>query len=474
MVDYSSTTFYDAPAKTPVLRRRLNGYCTCINLKNKKMTLATKIIRTSLIVQLLLCGLFTFGQNATMPSSIHQSVQSHTDAIFDSLVKIRRDFHVNPEVSGKEKRTSEKIAAYLLALGLEVKTGVGGYGVVGILNTGRAGKRIAWRADIDAMPSDIPDVVDFSSKNKGVRHICGHDVHTTIGMGIANVLASQKEKLEGTIYFVFQPAEEMNKGAKAMIADGLFNLIKPDEIYGLHISPYPVGTIATKSANVYTHFTIVEIAYKTSNNPDALVDFTKKMMMSAQTYGPNAKFWDNNNLFSPELGVTNPNTIYKDYTALMSDFYIKKSSDTLKIRVVLNASTKERLDAFLALIKSNIETSKYSKELLSVRFNFQKGLPVMETPMNDEELTNKTTKSISSIYGKQGVIPLYGVPPFQFSDDFAYFQKSVPGVYYFLGGSNPEKGIVAMPHTPNFEVDEECIKTGVNYFSSMIIERLND
>ncbi|CAM4134064.1 M20 metallopeptidase family protein [Gillisia hiemivivida] len=439
------------------------------------MTLVTKIIRTALILQFLLYGLFTFGQNATTPSSIHQSVQSHTEKIFDSLVKIRRDFHMNPEVSGKEKRTSEEIAAYLLALGLEVKTGVGGYGVVGILNTGRAGKRIAWRADIDAMPSDIPDVVDFSSKNEGVRHICGHDVHTTIGMGIANVLANQKEKLEGTIYFIFQPAEELNKGAKAMIADGLFNLIKPDEIYGLHVSPYPVGTIATKSANVFAHLTVVELEYKASNNQDSLVDFTKELMTNAQTYGPNAEFWDNNNLFSPELGVTNPNTIYKDYTALMDKLYfdVKKSNDTLKIRVLLNASDKEKMNSFLALIKNKIETSKYSKELLSVRFNLQKGLPVMETPMNDEELTNETMKSISSIYGKQSVIPLYGVPPLQFSDDFAYFQKTVPGVYYFLGGSNPEKGIVAMPHTPNFEVDEECIKTGVNYFSSMIIERLN-
>ncbi len=158
----------------------------------------------------------------------------------------------------------------------------------------------------------------------------------------------------------------------------------------------------------------------------------------------------------------------------MSDFDIKKSKDAWKVRVLLNASIKERLNTFLALIKNKIETSKYSKELLSVQFNFQKGLPVMETPMNDEELTNETMKSISSIYGKQSVIPLYGVAPLQFSDDFAYFQKEVPGVYFLLGGTNAEKGIVAMPHTPNFAVDEECIRTGVNYFFSMIIERLND
>ena len=430
----------------------------------------------------LISGYILFGQNSANEfpvsivneSSIHKNVQQQTNAIFDSLVKIRRDFHIHPEVSGKEKRTSEKIAEYLLALGLEVVTGVGGYGVVGILDTGKPGKRIAWRADIDAIASDIPDVVDFSSENKGVRHICGHDLHATIGMGIANVLASQKENLEGTIYFIFQPSEENAKGAQMMLADGLFDLIEPDEIYALHISPYPVGTVATKSANVFVHITTIEVAYKASSNQEALVNFTKELMGSAQTYEPNTKFWNFNNVFSSEIGVTNTNTIYKDYIALMSDFDIKKSDDALKIRVAVNASGIEKLNAYLASIETKIKTSEYSKELLSIKFDFQKDMPVFFTPLNNQELTGESMKSISSIYGEQSIIPLYGVGPFQFSDDFAYFQKSVPGVYYFLGGSNPEKGIVAMPHTPNFEVDEECTRTGVNYFSSMLIERLNN
>ncbi|WP_291869581.1 amidohydrolase [Maribacter sp.] len=438
------------------------------------MTVTTKIIRTTLILQFLFYGLFAIGQNATNRFTIHQSVQSRTDAIFDSLVKIRRDFHIHPEVSGKEKRTSEKIASYLLSLGLEVKTGVGGYGIVGILDTGRPGKKIAWRADIDAIATDLPDVVDFPSKNKGVRHICGHDLHATIGIGIANVLASQKEKLEGTIYFIFQPSEENAKGAQMMIADGLFNLIKPDEIYALHMTPYPVGTIATKSANVFVHMTAIEVEYKASSDQDSLVNFTKELLSSAQTYNQSSEFWDLKNVFNPELGVTNPNTIYKDFIALMSDFNIKKTDDKLKVRIMVHASSIEKLNTFLASIKSKIETSKYAKELQSVKFDFMEEMPVFFTPMNNQELTNASMKSISSIYGEQSVIPLYGMGPFSFSDDFAYFQELVPGVYFFLGGANYEKGINAMPHTPTFAIDEECIRTGVNYFSSMIIERLNN
>ena len=142
---------------------------------------------TFVLLALLFVG-YAYGQTAATKftvspekeAAIHQNVQAHTNAIFDSLVQIRRDFHRHPELSDQEKRTSMKVANYLESLGLEVTTHMGGYGVVGILDTGKKGKRIAWRADIDAMASDIPDVVAFKSENEGVRHICGHDIHLSL------------------------------------------------------------------------------------------------------------------------------------------------------------------------------------------------------------------------------------------------------------------------------------------------------
>ncbi len=439
-----------------------------------------KSYKYTLALLAFLFGCYAFGQKAATKftvslekeAAIHQNVQAYTNAIFDSLVQLRRDFHRHPELSDQEKRTSMKVANYLESLGLEVTPHMGGYGVVGILDTGKKGKRIAWRADIDAMASDLPDVVDFKSENEGVRHICGHDIHTTVGLGIANVLASQKEHLTGTIYFIFQPAEENIKGAKMMIADGLFNLIQPEEIYALHVSPYPVGTIATKAENVFTHITAIEVAYEAPTNQDALVNFTKELISNTQTHEPNTPFWDLNNVFSPEIGVVHPNTIYKDFVALMSDFEILKSDNTLTLKAMVLGSDREQLSTFLAAVTRKIETSEYSEAFQSVQYNFQKDMPVMFTPMNQQQLTEDTMKSVASLYGPQSTIPLYGTGPYAFSDDFAFFQESVPGVYFFLGASNFEEGVVAMPHTPNFEVDEECIKTGVNYFSSMIIERL--
>ena len=427
----------------------------------------------------LVMGSQIFGQNTfkEFPSvnenalEIHKNVQHRTNEIFDSLVKIRRDLHKYPELSEQEKRTSTKVASYLESLGLEVKKGIGGYGVVGILNTGKPGKHIAWRADIDAIATDIPDVVDFKSNNEGIRHICGHDVHTTIGLGIADVLSSLKQNLTGKVYFIFQPAEEKFTGARAMIEDGLFDMIEPDEVYALHISPSPTGTISSKSDNIYAHRTKMEISYKNTEHKEAILDYTKKIVTDLQTYNSDHAFWDERNILSPELGVNHPNTLYKNYVAVISDFYIDESDNNLNISAYVDASNLNHLNTFLATIKKEIERSNFSKQLLSVDFTFALG--ENKSPMNDKQLAAETMESISNIYGEQYVAPMFGVAPGSFGDDFVFFQKQVPGVYYFLGGSNYEKGIIAMPHTPNFKVDEKCIKTGVTYFSSMIAERLN-
>lgn len=159
-------------------------------------------------IGLLLFLSFTFlpaCQQKVEDDSIHESIELETDRIFSKLVEIRRDFHENPELAGDEIRTQKIIEQYLLQLGLEVETNVYGHGVVGILRGEKEGRKIVWRSDMDALPSDYPDEVPFKSKTKGVQHGCGHDVHMAIGLGIAEVLAKQKESLSGTVYFLFQP-----------------------------------------------------------------------------------------------------------------------------------------------------------------------------------------------------------------------------------------------------------------------------
>ena len=415
----------------------------------------------------LLVSIATFAQKTT--ESIHLDIQQHTDEIFDSLVSVRRDFHRYPEVSGNEKRTSAKIAEYLTRLGLEVKTGIGGYGVVGILKGGKPGKKIAWRADMDAMPSQAPDVVDFKSKHKGVRHICGHDVHAAVALGIANVLVNHKQNLAGTVYFVFQPSEENIKGALAMLDDGLFDLIEPEEMYAMHVTPFPAGTIAAKPEEMFSDYKRVDLLFEKTANRDALFEFAKQAILSIENVVPESKFWNMQNMGDPEIGIAGPKSIYADYTTVdKNNFSIKETKEGIKISGYLSFSDKQQRDAAIPALRAQISNSVYAHKLLKAEL-----VNVFPTLDNNERLVNESLEQLSGIYGADRVLRLYGVVADGRSDDFAFFQPKVPSVYFFMGGSNYEKGIIAQTHSPNFNVDESCIKTGVNLFSSLIVERLS-
>jgi len=236
---------------------------------------------------LLVTSAMLYAQSSkSIPS--YQQIEKQTDEIYASLVELRRDLHMNPEISKQEKRTSKIVAEYLQDLGLEVKTNIGGHGVVGILKGGKKGKN-----DMDAIKTDEPDLVSFKSKNDGVRHICGHDVHTTIGLGIANVLSQQKENLKGTVYFIFQPAEETFTGAKDMIADGLFDIINPDEIYGLHIGPGASGVINFKANELFAYAKTLKVKFKPSANQKELENFMNGILKSfVRTIEQKGSPWD--------------------------------------------------------------------------------------------------------------------------------------------------------------------------------------
>lgn len=425
-------------------------------------------IQLILILQSLFFTLVSWGQNTNTIEITHKNIQEHTNTIFDSLIKIRQDLHNTPEASGKEKRTSQKITEHLLSLGLEVKTGIGGYGVVGILDTGKKGKSIAWRADIDAVSVHNHDSKKNTSNHNSPRHICGHDVNMTVALGIAKVLVSQKKRLTGTVYFIFQPAEESYTGAKAMIDDGLFDIIKPDEIYGSHIGPMPTNVISTKPEWMFADYKTVTVSFKNSNDSEAIIAYSKKIIMELQNVEPESEFWNPSSLGNPSIGLANPNTIFKDFLFVnQKSFDVKKNEKEVTISAYFGASTKEKINSVIPLLKDKISHSKYAKKLIDVVFSYERA-----NLYNDKKLTEKSLAHISKTFGAENIILLYGEMPDYRGDDFAYFQEHIPGVYFYLGGSNFEKGIVSMPHAPNFQIDETCIKTGVNYFSSLIIKRL--
>jgi metal-dependent amidase/aminoacylase/carboxypeptidase family protein len=407
------------------------------------------------------------GQQKKNETVTNKSIQLETDKIFDKLVEIRRNFHQNPELAGKEKRTQEIIKQYLLDLGLEVKTDIYGYDVVGILNGEKKGKKIAWRAEMDAIPNDFPDKEAFKSIVKGTQHGCGHDVHMAIALGIAAVLTKNKKDLKGTVYFIFQPEEETFIGAKKMVENGLFSQIKPDEIYGLHVTNLPVGKIAVKPNEMFAYQKRIRIKLKDTVSKEEVKELTKKIYTSLSRSQSGSKPWEVQNIADLKIGILNPNTIFKDYLIIDQNFTNYSKNGELFLEADLYETNLSNVKNIIPKVKEVIETSIHKDQLLSISF-------IQENPtvINDKKLTENAIKIIENSYGKESVAAVYGQAPF-FNDDFAYFQQKIPGVYFFLGGSNFQKGIIAMNHAPDFYVDEECIRIGLKTFSSLIVERLN-
>ena len=416
---------------------------------------------------LLLLVLIGGCQQKEKEALTQELVSKETDKIYDKLVKIRRDFHANPELAGNEKRSQEIIKQYLLDLGIEVETGLYGHSVVGILKGEKEGKKIAWRADMDALPNDFPDDVEFKSKIKGVQHGCGHDVHLAIGLGIAEILAKHKESINGTVYFIFQPEEETFVGAKRMVDQGLFSKIKPDEIYGLHVTALPVGQIMVKPNEMFAYQKRIRIKLKNELSKEEAKALARKVYSSLSRSQNNSKPWEIQHISDAKIGLMNPNTIFKDYLIMDENFDIHSEKDTLFLEAYLYETNQSNLQKIIPKIQRLIGEDRHKEKLLSVSF-------IQENPtvVNNEKLTKSVIKTLNGIDGHL-VAADYGQIPY-FNDDFAYFQHKVPGVYFFLGGSNKEKGITAMNHAPNFKVDEESIKIGVRSFSSLIIERLKE
>ncbi|MCV9930469.1 amidohydrolase [Flavobacterium sp. LS1R49] len=415
---------------------------------------------------LVVCQQKAICQQKTKEASTHESIKLETDNIFNKLVDIRRDFHENPELAGNEIHTQKKLKQYLLDLGLEVETNIYGYGIIGILKGGKNGKKIAWRAEMDALPNDLPDNVDFKSKIKGAQHGCGHDVHMTIALGIAEVLAKNKNSLHGTVYFIFQPEEETFVGAKNMINNGLLSKINPDEIYALHVTALPAGQILVKPNEMFAYQRRIQIKLKDELTKEQAKELTKKIYSLLSRAETGSKPWEIQNMSDPKIGLANPNTAYKNYLIMDENFKIYSKNNELFLEAYLYETNSSNLVTIIPKIKQVIEASDYKELLLSVSFTQEN-----PTVMNNKKLTDTAVKTLNTIYGKNCVSTDYGQFPF-FNDDFTYFQQKIPGTYFFLGGSNIEKGIIAMNHAPNFRVDEECMKAGVKNFSSLILERL--
>ncbi len=405
---------------------------------------------------------------------IDPEINTAAEKIETKVIEWRRDFHQNPELSNREFKTAKKIAEHLKGLGLEVTEQVAKTGVVAILKGGKEGKTVALRADIDALPVTEKTDVPFKSTLKttfldtevGISHACGHDTHISILMGVAEILSKHKNKIKGTVKFIFQPAEEgpppgEEGGAKLMIKEGVLKNPDVDAIFGLHINS---GTDVGK------------IRYKPGGTMAAVERFVINVK-GKQTHGSAPWSGVDPILISAKI-IDGLQTIISRESPLVDEaavITVGKITSGVRFNIIPDSSemigTVRTLDPSMkALIikRMNEMVPAIAKAYGGqATIDFQNNTSIT---YNDPDLVKKMLPTIQGIAGKENVILTKASTG---GEDFSYFQEKVPGFYFFLGGKSPETKNPPSHHTPNFYIDESGLLLGVKIMSQLAIDYLN-
>lgn len=385
--------------------------------------------------------------------------------MFPKLVEMRRDFHIHPELSNREERTGKVVAERLRALGFdEVKTGVAHNGVVGLLKGGKPGPVIAVRADIDALPILENHDVPYKSQNSGVMHACGHDVHTSVGLGVAEFLSHHKAEIPGTIKFIFQPAEEgppsgEEGGAKLMIKEGVLENPTPKAIFALHCMPtLEVGQVgyAESAAWASTDRIFITIHGKKTHGayPHSGVD----AVVVAANAVSQLQTIRSRRIDTMEPMVLTIGSIHggNRFNIIADEVKLEGTLRTLNQNV-----RNDVLKMMHQTLKGVTETYGASYEMTVEEMTI--------VTVNNTSLVQEMVPVLKRLVGNSNVL---NPRPQMGGEDFSYFADKVPGFFYFLGVGNPKRGITAMIHTPDFDVDEDCLVVGVKTMSALVLDYL--
>jgi len=395
-----------------------------------------------------------------------ENLDDYIKSIQNKMISIRRDLHSNPELSNREFRTSKIVAEYLRKLGIEVRERIAKTGVVGILWKGKEYPTVAIRADMDALPIEEKNEVEYRSKVKGVMHACGHDFHTTILLGTAEVLTKFKDILSGNVLFVFQPAEEgappgEEGGAYLMIKEGLFKILKPSCIFALHVSPdINVGKIGYTSG------------FSMANADSFRIEIEGKSAHGAYPHqGIDA-------ILASSLLITQFQSIPARFADVKDPVVISigKINGGVRSNVIAERVEMEGTIRTLSDRARNMVLDKINKMLEGMKLSFGIGYKFDVTNQvpsvyNNPDLTEWSVSLIKGILGKENCIEL---KPQMTAEDFGFYSREVPAFLFWLGVRNEEKGFIHGLHTPYFNGDEEAINLGIKIFVNLAIEKLKE
>jgi amidohydrolase len=400
-------------------------------------------------------------------------VDSLTRAIEPKVIAWRRDIHEHPELSNREVRTAKLVAEHLKKLGLEVKTGIAHTGVTAVLKGGRPGPTVALRADMDALPvtekTDVPfksrAIGEYRGEKVGVMHACGHDVHTAALMGVAEVLTQMRATLPGTVLFIFQPAEEgapagESGGAELMLKEGLFDAVKPQAVFGLH---------------VWSVLNAGEIGYR-SGPAMAAADTFSIEVLGRQSHG--SRPWQGIDPIVTSAQIVNAlQTVvsrHVDLTANPAILTIGAVRGGIRHNIIpdrvellgtirtFDPKQREAIFTRARLIVENVAAANGAKA--EMRF----GSPSYPVTHNDPELTQKMLPSLRRVASVKEMNLITG------AEDFSFYQQKVPGLFFFIGSTPADQDPATAPanHSDFFFVDEKSIAVAVRSLTQVAVDFL--
>ncbi len=387
--------------------------------------------------------------------------KSAAEAMKPEMVARRRDLHQHPELAFKEVRTAGVIAEELNKLGLEVQTGIAKTGVVAILEGAQDGPTVLYRADMDALPIQEENSVDYKSQNPGVMHACGHDGHITIALGVAKLLTQHRDKIAGRVKFIFQPGEEGAGGALAMIKEGILDDPEPDVCLGLHLwNPLPYGTVGVVEGATMSGSSVFNITVRGKGGHAA---------MPHTTIDPVAC---GGQLITALHTIVGRKMDAMAGAVILSVTGVKTSSythniipETVEITGTFrtfNAYTSEMLEQHVRDVSRSVCESVGCVAEVNVR---HLTIPVVNHP----EVTRRIHGLFAEIVGEANVNTTERTMA---SEDMSYLIDEIPGLFFFLGASNKEKGLTYGHHHPRFDIDEDVLPLGVTLMSTAIADYL--
>ena len=403
-------------------------------------------------------------------------IAASADRLEAKVIAWRRDLHQNPELGNREFRTSRIVADHLKSLGIEVKEKVAHTGVVGILKGGKPGPVVALRADMDALPVKEEVDVPFASKvttewsgmQCGVMHACGHDAHTSILMGVAELLAGMRDRIPGTVKFIFQPAEEgapdgETGGARQMIEEHCLEEPKVGAIFGLHVtSNHHTGKIGYREGPLMASSDEMRIFVRGSQTHAAMpwrgadpIVAASQIVVGLQT------------IVSRRLELTKEPSVV---TVGVFHGGVRKNiiPDEVRMEGTIRAFDEAQRDAIHEHVKriaEMIAAAGGAKAQVMIKRGY-------DVTVNDPALTRWAVPTLSRLAGEDNVGIVDKVCG---AEDFSFYQKAVPGLFYRVGCTPPGKPIAesAPNHSPRFFVDEACLKIGMRTLSALALDWLS-